>query len=110
MDLQTAEEQLPQSINPLSLQIMRLTGEYTGTGTRLAEELKFDLPSMDECSTVVLYYLKWTDGMDLCVGVSYSAIKRLNRSLHSASIDTLILVELTATTTAWLPAWNLSLV
>ena len=35
MDLQTAEEQLPQSINPLSLQIMRLTGEYTGTGSRL---------------------------------------------------------------------------
>merc|ERR1719370_1602711 len=34
MDLQTAEEQLPQSINPLSLQIMRLTGEYTGTGSR----------------------------------------------------------------------------
>ena len=36
MDLQTAEEQLPQSINPLSLQIMRLTGEYTGTGSRSA--------------------------------------------------------------------------
>ena len=36
MDLQPAEEQLPQSINPLSLQIMRLTGEYTGTGSRLA--------------------------------------------------------------------------
>ena len=34
MDLQTAEEQLPQSINPLSLQIMRLTGEYTTNGAR----------------------------------------------------------------------------
>jgi len=31
MDLATAEEQLPQSINPLSLHIMRLTSEYTGT-------------------------------------------------------------------------------
>ena len=30
MDLATAEEQLPQSINPLSLHIMRLTSEYTG--------------------------------------------------------------------------------
>ncbi|XP_023342371.1 WD repeat-containing protein 44 isoform X6 [Eurytemora carolleeae] len=31
MDLATAEEHLPQSINPLSLHIMRLTSEYTGT-------------------------------------------------------------------------------
>merc|ERR1719228_3241179 len=31
MDLAMAEEQLPQSINPLSLHIMRLTSEYTGT-------------------------------------------------------------------------------
>merc|ERR1719233_2534751 len=31
MDLATAEDQLPQSINPLSLHIMRLTSEYTGT-------------------------------------------------------------------------------
>ena len=30
MDLATAEEHLPQSINPLSLHIMRLTSEYTG--------------------------------------------------------------------------------
>jgi len=34
MDLHTAEEQLPQSINPLSLHIMRLTEEYTGIGSR----------------------------------------------------------------------------
>jgi hypothetical protein len=31
MDLATAEEHLPQSINPLSLHIMRLTSEYTGS-------------------------------------------------------------------------------
>ena len=38
MDLHTAEEQLPQSINPLSLHIMRLTEEYTGIGTRSARQ------------------------------------------------------------------------
>jgi hypothetical protein len=34
MDLATAEEHLPQSINPLSLHIMRLTSEYTGNFPR----------------------------------------------------------------------------
>ena len=38
MDLATAEEQLPQSINPLSLHIMRLTSEYTGSDTILATQ------------------------------------------------------------------------
>lgn len=38
MDLHTAEEQLPQSINPLSLHIMRLTEEYTGIGSRSVGE------------------------------------------------------------------------
>merc|ERR1711970_1110464 len=31
MDLATAEDQLPPAINPLSLHIMRLTSEYSGT-------------------------------------------------------------------------------
>jgi hypothetical protein len=40
MDLATAEEHLPQSINPLSLHIMRLTSEYTGNFPR-ARHIEF---------------------------------------------------------------------
>ncbi len=40
MDLATAEEHLPQSINPLSLHIMRLTSEYTGNFS-LARHIEF---------------------------------------------------------------------
>jgi len=47
MDLATAEEQLPQSINPLSLHIMRLTSEYTGTMLSDTRSLDSDEESLD---------------------------------------------------------------
>ena len=78
MDLQTAEEQLPQSINPLSLQIMRLTGEYTGTGSRLAGRGNF------------------------VISLSIAPI-----IFHIIGTG-LTLVEQTVTMTAWLPALSLS--
>jgi len=54
MDLATAEEQLPQSINPLSLHIMRLTSEYTGTRSTSAttEATSFDSDTESVISSV----------------------------------------------------------
>merc|ERR1719233_1354872 len=47
MDLATAEDQLPQSINPLSLHIMRLTSEYTGTMFSDSRSNDSDTESLD---------------------------------------------------------------
>lgn len=56
MDLATAEEHLPQSINPLSLHIMRLTSEYTGTLSEsqnlAAEGASFDSDTESVVSSV----------------------------------------------------------
>jgi len=51
MDLATAEDQLPQSINPLSLHIMRLTSEYTGTMFSDSRSNDSDTESLDSRMT-----------------------------------------------------------
>jgi len=54
MDLATAEENLHPSINPLSLHIMRLTSEYTGTFSTpsIAEGTSFDSDTESVLSSV----------------------------------------------------------
>ena len=47
MDLAAAEDMVPASINPLSLHIMRLTSEYTGTLSSDVRSLDSDTESID---------------------------------------------------------------
>ena len=58
MDLVEAEDKLPQSINPLSLHIMRLTSEYVRWKPNYKVFSIFDFDSKKKSSIKIEFFLK----------------------------------------------------
>jgi hypothetical protein len=91
MDLATAEEHLPQSINPLSLHIMRLTSEYTGNVPR---RLPYSVPMYRSCISALRVMIDIEDRAGLWIRNDMFRIRLLIRLLRNFRLRLRILFRI----------------